>query len=106
VRMTVERSGLAVCRPSSVRDSSVGHEFLVHIDVLFINQFPQCGDFADLFEEVNFILAVAVDCHSSRIIATVFETLESCTCQHTVEAGRRIPSSKTLIKSPLRFSTR
>jgi len=89
VRVTVERSGLTVCSPSSMRDSGMGHEFLVHVDVLFIDQFPQCGDFADLFEEIDFILAVAVDGHSSRIIATVFKTLESCTCQHTIEAGGR-----------------
>jgi hypothetical protein len=89
----------------------MGHEFLVHVDVLFIDQFPQCGDFADLFEEIDFVLAVAVDSHSSRIIAAVFKTLESCTCQHTIEAGvggwgKGVPSSKTLMISPLRFSTR
>jgi hypothetical protein len=106
VRMTVERSWLTVRSPSSVRDSGVRHEFLIHVDVLLIDQLPQCGDFADLFEEIYFILAVAVDSHSSRIIAAVFETLESCTCQHIIETGKRIPSSKTLIKSPLRFSTR
>lgn len=88
MRMAVERSGLTVCGPSSVRDSGVGHEFLVHVDVLLIDKFPQSGDFADLFEKVDFIFAVAVNGHSSRIIASVFETLESCTCQHIIGTHR------------------
>jgi len=50
VRMTVEWSWLTVSSPSSMGDASMSHEFLVHVDVLLINQFPQSGDFADLLE--------------------------------------------------------
>jgi hypothetical protein len=75
--MTVEGRGLTVCGPSSVRNTSVGHEFLVHVDFLFIDQLSQCSNLADLLEEVDFILAVAVNGHASRIISTVLETLKT-----------------------------
>jgi hypothetical protein len=71
VRMTIERRGLTVCSPSSMRNTGMSHEFLVHVDGLLIDQLPQCSYFADLFEEVDFILAVAVDGHSSGIISTI-----------------------------------
>lgn len=64
--------------PASMRNTGVCHEFLVHIDVLLINQLSQCGDFADLFEKINFILTVAIDGHSSGIISTILESLKAC----------------------------
>ena len=106
MRMTIERGRLTVRCPSSVRNPRMSHEFFVHVDVLLIDQFSQRSDFADLFEEINFILAVAVDGHTSRIVATVFETLEPCVCQYVIENTGGLPSSKTLITSALRFSTR
>src|SRR5271154_7029481 len=71
VRMTIEGCGLTVRCPSCVRNAGVGHEFLVHVDVLFVDELAQGSDFADLLEKVDFILAVAVNGHSSGIIATV-----------------------------------
>jgi hypothetical protein len=61
-----------------MRNPGMSHEFLIHIDMLFINQFPQCGDFANLFKEVNFILTVAIYGHSSGIISTVLKSLKAC----------------------------
>jgi hypothetical protein len=75
--MAIEGSRLTVGGPSSMRNTGMSHEFLVHVDGLFIDQFPQSSDFADLFEEINFILTVAVHGHSSRIISTILETLKS-----------------------------
>jgi len=63
--MTIEWRRLTMCGPSSVGDAGMGHKFLVHIDVLFIDEFPQGHNFADLLKEVNFILAVAVNGHTS-----------------------------------------
>jgi hypothetical protein len=77
VRMTIEGRGLAVRCPSCVRDSGVGHKFLVHVDVLFVDQLAQGSNLADLLEQVDFILAVAVNGHSGGIIATVLETLKA-----------------------------
>jgi hypothetical protein len=65
-----------------MRNPGMSHEFLVHIDGLFVNQFSQGGDLADLFEEVDFILTVAVDGHSSGIISTIFESLKACSMAH------------------------
>jgi hypothetical protein len=69
--MTIEGRGLTVGGPSSMRNTGMSHEFLVHVDGLLIDQFSQGSDFADLFEEVDFILAVAVHGHSSGIITSI-----------------------------------
>ena len=105
VRMAIERSGLAVCCPSGVRNAGMGHELPVHVDVLFIDQLSQGCDLADLFEQVYFIFAVAIDCHSSRVISSIFKTLEPFTHQHLRE-NTGTPSINTLIRSALDFSTR
>ena len=75
--MAIERRGPAVGGPSRVGDAGMGHELPVHVDVLFIDQLPQRRDLADLLEEIYFILAVAVDGHSSRVVASVFKTLKT-----------------------------
>lgn len=75
--MAIEGSRLTVGGPSSMRNAGMSHEFLVHVDGLFIDQFPQSSDFANLFEEINFILTVAVHGHSGRIVSTILETLQS-----------------------------
>ena len=75
--VTIERSRLTVGGPSSVRNTGMSHEFLVHVDILLIDQFPQCGDFANLFEEVDFVLAIAVHGHTSGIISAILEPLKS-----------------------------
>jgi hypothetical protein len=77
VRVTIEGCGLTVCSPSSMRNTSMCHELPVHIDVLLIDQFPQSRDLADLLEKVDFVLAIAIDGHTGRVISTVFETLEA-----------------------------
>src|SRR5579859_1981500 len=104
--MTVEGRRLTVCSPSRMRNSGVCHEFFVHIDVLLIDQFSQCSNFANLLEEVDFIFAVAVYRHTSGIISTVFQPLKSFnTCQYNTRQ-RDLPSRSTLIKSARDFSTR
>jgi hypothetical protein len=47
------------------------HEFLVHVDMLLVNELPQCRDFADLLEEIDFILAVTIHSDTSRIVSTI-----------------------------------
>ena len=74
--------------PSSVRNPGMSHKFLIHIDLLFIDQFSQCRYFAHLFEKVNFILAVAVNSHSSRIVTTILEALKPCDT-HVLEGSMR-----------------
>jgi hypothetical protein len=64
--------------PPGMGNPCVCHEFLVHVDILLIDQFAQCSDFADLLEEIDFILGVTVNGHTGGIIASVFETLETC----------------------------
>jgi hypothetical protein len=54
-----------------MRNTGMSHEFLVHVDGLLIDQFSQSSYFADLFEEVDFVLAVAVHGHSSGIISSI-----------------------------------
>ena len=115
MRMAIERRGLAMCCPPRVRNAGVGHEFLVHVDVLFVDQLAEGGNLANLLEEVDFILAVAVNGHASRIIATVFETLKAWTDWHVSalafaeqQRGRGgcVPSRRTLMMSARFFSTR
>jgi len=84
----------------------MGHELPVHIDVLFVDQLPQRGNFSHLLEEIYFILAVAINGHSSRVISSILKTLESYTSALGGKDNGKIPSINTLIKSALDFSTR
>jgi len=87
MRMAIERRWLTVSCPSSVRNASMGHECLVHVDMLFIDQLSQCGNLANLLEEVDFILAVAVNGHASGIVSSVLETLKTWANCHVSAAG-------------------
>jgi hypothetical protein len=86
--MAVERSWLAVRGPSSVGNTGVRNEFPVHIDMLFIDKLSQCRYFSNLFEKVDFVLRVAVNGHSSRIVSTIFEALKSYK-EHVLDAFPR-----------------
>ena len=65
-----------MCCPSSVRNAGMGHEFSVHVDLLFGDQLFQGGDLANLLEEIDFVFTVAIDSHSRRIISSIFQTLK------------------------------
>jgi hypothetical protein len=60
-----------------MRDTSMSHEPFAHIGILLIDQFPQSSNFADLLKQVDFVLAVAIDSHTRRVISTILETLKA-----------------------------
>lgn len=86
VRVAVQTRRRAVGSPAGVCNAGVGVEDLVHIKVGLVHQLPQLGHLADLLEGKDLILLVAIDGKSSRIIATVLETGQTC------RRGREIPS--------------
>lgn len=92
--MTVERCGLAMGCPSRVGNAGMGHEFSVHVDVLFIDQFSQRGDLANLLEEVDFVFTVAIDSHASRIISSIFQTLQPCNVSYLQGQDERYHQSE------------
>jgi hypothetical protein len=71
VRVTIEWGRLTMRSPSSMGNTGMCHEFLVHVDMLLVNELPQCRDFADLLEEIDFILAVTIHSDTSRIVSTI-----------------------------------
>lgn len=88
--MAIERCRLAMGCPSSVRDTGMGHELPVHVDVLFVDQLSQRGNLSHLLEKVYFILAVAVNGHSSRVISSILKPLKSYTSTHAGRHGNTI----------------
>lgn len=63
--------------PAGVRDSGVRLEALGHVVFALLDEFLQFGYLANFLEGQDFILLVAIDGHTSGIIATVFQSGES-----------------------------
>ena len=63
--------------PSSVCNTSVGVEDLRHVWVLFFDELLKLGNLPNLFESEDFILLVAIDSQTCRIIASVLEAREA-----------------------------
>ena len=80
--------------PSSVCNTSVGVEDLCHIWVPFFNELLEHGNLANLFEGEDFVLFVAIDSQTSRVIASVFKTRE--TLEVLANADRSAAKEATL----------
>ena len=75
--MAVDSGWLTVGSPSCVCNPSVGVENLGQVRLGLGNELLQLDDLADFFEGEHFVLLVAVDSKTRRIIATVFQARES-----------------------------
>jgi len=71
VWMAVLPAWRSVGGPSSVCDTGVGVEDLVHVDARGVDEFSELGHFSHLFEREDFIPLVAVDCETSRVVTSV-----------------------------------
>ena len=63
--------------PSSVCDTGMGVKDLGHVRVLFFDELLELGNLANLFEGKDFILLVAVNSQTCRVIASIFKTRET-----------------------------
>jgi hypothetical protein len=85
--MAVEAGRLAVSGPASVCNAGMRIKDLLHIDVALLNELTEFGHLADLLESKHLILLVAIDGHTSRVIAAVFKSCETCTAN---QVSRRV----------------
>lgn len=75
--MAIEAGWCTVCGPSCVCDTGVVVENLGQIWLLLLDQLLEHGDLSDFLECKDFVLLVAIDGETSRVISTVFETGET-----------------------------
>lgn len=78
MRMAVETRRLAVSGPPSVCNAGVRVKDLLHVDVALLDELAEFGHLANLLESKHLVLLVAIDGHTSRVIATVFKTRKAC----------------------------
>lgn len=78
VGVAVETGGGTVGGPASVCDTDVGVEDLGEVGLALINKLPQLGDLAYLLEGKDFLLLVAIDGKTGRVVPSVLETGKSC----------------------------
>ena len=71
VWMAVQSGRLAVCGPTSVRNTRVGVKGLCHVDAGASNELTELDHFAHLFECKDLILLVAVNSETSRVVSSV-----------------------------------
>lgn len=75
--MAVVSGWLAVGSPSGVCNTSMGLKNLGHVDTRVVNQFSKFDNLAHLFEREDLISLVAVNCQTSGIVTSVFETRQA-----------------------------
>ena len=75
--MAIETRWFAVSGPPSVCNASVRIKDLLHVDIALIDELSEFGDLANLLEGKYFILLVAIDCQSCRVIAAVLKPSET-----------------------------
>lgn len=63
--------------PACVRNTGVRFKRLGEVGFGFFNELFQLGNFSDFFESTDFVLLVAVDCKTCRIISPVFKPRET-----------------------------
>lgn len=71
VRVAVDTRRRTVCSPPGVRNADMGVKLECRIWLRLLNELLQLLNLAHLFECVDLILLVAVDCNASGIVATV-----------------------------------
>jgi hypothetical protein len=63
--------------PASVRDTGVRLKGLGHVGGALLDEFFELGNLANFLERKDFVLLVAIHGHTSRVVATVFQSGES-----------------------------
>ena len=75
--MAVHNRGHTMGCPTRVSNRNLGEEGFRGVDVRFRNAFAEPCNLADLLEEDDLVLLVAVDANTCRIISTVFKTRQA-----------------------------
>jgi len=70
--MTVCARGRPVSSPSGVCNADVRVKLHCKVRAGSINELLQLGHLTNLFEGIDFILLVSINCESSRIISAIF----------------------------------
>lgn len=74
MRVTVQARGRTVGSPAGVCNTGVRVEDLGLVKLGLVDQLPQLGHLAHLFEGKDFLLLVAIDGKTGRVVAAVLET--------------------------------
>ena len=74
MRVAVQSAGLTVGSPSGMCDAGMRIEDLCHVHIGFLDEFSEFDNLAHLFECKDLIPLVAVDCETSGVVTSVFET--------------------------------
>jgi len=78
VRVAIDPAGRTVGGPSGVCNTGVVVKDLGHVGLLLLDELLQLGDLANLLVGKDLVLLVAIDGNTGGVVATVFETGETC----------------------------